>query len=222
MSCADPLTYLQPIVQVLQTHWPHNRSVHIVAHGHSVPAGYFATPMVQSFDAYPHLLHRHLKQVFPFAVINVICTAIGGEHAEQGAARFAEEVLCHRPDVLLIDYGLNDRRLGLQQAAQAWEQMIEQALERAAKIILVTPTWDCSQLPGAAAEERALLRQHAEQIRGLAARYQIGLADSFAAFEKATASEPLQNLLSWQNHPNQRGHQLVADQLAAWFSPFTL
>ncbi|MEK5235702.1 hypothetical protein NST99_08380 [Paenibacillus sp. FSL L8-0470] len=32
------------------------RTLNIVCHGHSVPSGYFATPIVDTFHAYPHLL----------------------------------------------------------------------------------------------------------------------------------------------------------------------
>lgn len=82
MSIADRSSYLSDVCKALRTHWPANRTVNIVFHGHSVPAGYFATPMVDSMNAYPHLLHAGLKQRFPFAVLNVIVTAIGGEHSE--------------------------------------------------------------------------------------------------------------------------------------------
>ncbi|MFN2284460.1 MAG: SGNH/GDSL hydrolase family protein, partial [Anaerolineae bacterium] len=77
MPIADTATYLADIVAILKAHWPDNRTVNIVCHGHSVPAGYFATPMVDALNAYPHLLYRGLKQRFPFAVINVIVTARG-------------------------------------------------------------------------------------------------------------------------------------------------
>lgn len=87
MSVADRSLYLSEICQILRTHWPDNRSVNIVCHGHSVPAGYFATPMVDTMNAYPHLLHAGLKHRFPFAVINVIVTAIGGENSKSGADR---------------------------------------------------------------------------------------------------------------------------------------
>ena len=105
MAIANPNTYLRDKIDILNQHWPDNRTINIVCHGHSVPAGYFATPMVDTFNAYPHLLHHALKKRFPFAVINVIVTAIGGEGSETGVARFAEEVLCHRPDVITIDFG---------------------------------------------------------------------------------------------------------------------
>src|SRR5690242_1699681 len=73
---ADPATYLSELTAIFKTQWPKNRAVNIVCHGHSVPAGYFKTPLVDTFNAYPHLLHRGLKDRYPFAVINVIVTAI--------------------------------------------------------------------------------------------------------------------------------------------------
>jgi hypothetical protein len=113
VGSALPATYLAPLTAAMQIQWPKNRTITIVCHGHSVPAGYFKTPAVDTFNAYPYLLHRALKERFPRAVINVIVTAIGGEHAEQGAKRFANEVLNHRPDLITIDYALNDRKIGL-------------------------------------------------------------------------------------------------------------
>ncbi|MEC8720290.1 MAG: SGNH/GDSL hydrolase family protein, partial [Verrucomicrobiota bacterium] len=103
---ADRGGYLKAVVELMETQWPSNRTLRIVSHGHSVPAGYFKTPHVDSLHAYPHLLHVGLKEAFPHAVINVIVTAIGGENAESGAKRFVSEVLSHRPDILLIDYAL--------------------------------------------------------------------------------------------------------------------
>jgi len=51
MSIADRAGYLSDIAKVLRAHWPNNRAVKIVCHGHSVPAGYFATLMVDSFKS---------------------------------------------------------------------------------------------------------------------------------------------------------------------------
>ena len=65
-------------------------------------------------NAYPHLWHAKLAEKFPHAVINVIATAIGGENSEQGAARFERDVLSLKPDLVTIDYSLNDRGLPLE------------------------------------------------------------------------------------------------------------
>ncbi|WP_394794797.1 SGNH/GDSL hydrolase family protein [Armatimonas sp.] len=193
---ADSKTYLAPLTEELTKTWPRNRIVNIVCHGHSVPVGYFKTPIVDSFHAYPHLLHK----------------AIGGEESESGAKRFTQEVLCHRPDLLLLDYGLNDRRIGLERAAAAWTQMIKAAKRRKLKLILCTPTLDTGDL--------SELRQHALQVHALAEKHETGLADSFAHWERAIADgTPREALLSQSNHPNEAGHRLVVEELLRWFAP---
>ena len=53
---AEPGTYLADVVAELQKQWPTNRIVNIVCHGHSVPAGYFRTPVLDSLNAYTHLM----------------------------------------------------------------------------------------------------------------------------------------------------------------------
>ena len=62
------------------------------------------------------------------------------------------------------------------------------------------------------------LLRHAEQVRKLADKYDIGLADSFEAFNRQVSVEDdLSKYLSHVNHPTQAGHQLVADELAKYF-----
>jgi acyl-CoA thioesterase I len=215
---ADKETYLIDVIREMLKPWPDNRAVNIVVHGHSVPAGYFATPVVNSLEAYPHLLFTGLKQRFAYAVINVIVTAIGGENSEQGAARFESEVLCHRPDVVTIDYALNDRVLGLQNAEIAWRKMIEACLSRGARVILLTPTHDVLTLRRGEPMWAEELPKHTAQVRRLAAEYGAGLADSDAAFNRYVANGgELIDLLSHINHPNRLGHKLVARELLRWF-----
>lgn len=210
------IDYLNPLLDELAKKWPDNRTVNIVCHGHSVPSGYFATPFVNTFSAYPHLLHKMIKERFPYAVTNVIVTAIGGERSVDGQARFERDVLTHRPDLLTIDYGLNDRRIGLETARSSWEKMIEKALEQGTKVILCTPTWDNHYYEQD--EQWTLLEQHAEQIRDLADRYNVGLADSFERFRR-NIDEPqdLAKYLSHVNHPTEAGHRLVAEEIAKYF-----
>lgn len=209
--------YLEQLVHDAHRTWPGNRTLTIACHGHSVPAGYFATPHVDTFAAYPHLWHVRLKERFPFAVFNVIITAIGGENAEAGAARFASDVLSLRPDLITIDYGLNDLGLGLQRARAAWESMIEAATGAGAKVILLTPTWNA--WAGRLGVERDdALTAHARLTRELAASADVGLADSYAAFERHVhAGGHLTDLLCWLNHPSRRGHELVVGELMGWF-----
>ena len=215
LAPADPKTYLADITGALEKSWPTNHLVNIVCHGHSVVAGYFKTPEVHLLQAYPALLRRDLANLFPHAVLNVIVTAIGGENAEQGAARFDRYVISLHPAVVTIDYALNDRHIGLARAEKAWRSMIEAAQTNSIKIILFTPTadlsahWDDPNDP---------LNLHAAQIRRLAAEYHTGLVDSLALFQNYVhRGGRLPDLMAQVNHPNAAGHELVAAELLKWF-----
>jgi acyl-CoA thioesterase I len=215
---AEPNQYLTELVQEMAKQWPGNRTVNIVCHGHSVPSGYFATPYVNTFDAYPHQVLVGLKERFPFAVINVIVTAIGGENSEQGAARFSEEVLCHRPDLITIDYALNDRGLGLERAQAAWREMIRKSLEKKVKVMLLTPTHDQFPLRTGDPSSAIQLDEHAVQVRALADEYDLALADSDMVFKRYLHDGGhLFDLLSHVNHPNRLGHQMVAQEILKFF-----
>jgi len=76
MPIANPKNYLVDIIAILRGDTEDKRFLNIVCHGHSVPAGYFATPIVDTLNAYPHLLLEGLKHRFPFSLVNVIVTAI--------------------------------------------------------------------------------------------------------------------------------------------------
>lgn len=219
MPLADRKTYFANLVNLLRQQYPNNRTFNIVCHGHSVPAGYFETPYVDTFNSYPHLLHRKLKERFPFAVINVIVTAIGGENSITGAERFSKDVLCHKPDLVLIDYGLNDRALKTDSVSRAWKSMINLAKENNVQIMLLTPTWDFSVLDPDQKSGK-LLKQRAELIRQIAFEEETALADSYLAFEKAVKSgTAIETLMSWSNHPSRKGHNLVVSEIVSWF-PF--
>jgi lysophospholipase L1-like esterase len=214
-ATAPSATYLETIKIEFGKKWPQNRTVNVVFHGHSVPTGYFATPVVRSLDAYPHLLLHHIKKDYPRAVVNVITTSIGGEQAEQGAKRFRREVLNHRPDVVFIDYALNDRSIGLQRAKKAWEKMIIAARRAGIPVVLMTPSPDKKV---DLTDPESILEQHSRQIRQLAADHGLGLVDSYAAFQRAVrAGATVDELMATGNHPNERGHLLIMDELMKYF-----
>jgi lysophospholipase L1-like esterase len=201
----------------MKTEWPKNRTINIVFHGHSVPAGYFKTPTVNTLGAYPFQVLQALKNTYPLAVINLINTAIGGENSISGARRFDDEVLVHRPDLLFIDYALNDRGPGLEKAKAAWEEMIQKSLAKNIKVILLTASPD-QRVP--ISDATSILDQHGEQIKALAQKYHIGFIDSYALFrDQVIQGVPLPDLMSQVNHPNERGHMLISQAILDYFKP---
>lgn len=214
---ADNKSYLLDIQAIMKTEWPKNRTINLVFHGHSVPAGYFKTPTVNTLGAYPFQVLQELKKIYPLAVINLINTAIGGENSIKGAKRFDEEVLVHRPDVLFIDYALNDRGPGLEKAKAAWEQMIQKALAKGIKVILLTASPD-QRVP--IADTVSVLDQHGEQIKKMAENYHIGFVDSYVLFRnQVNQGVPLPDLMSQVNHPNEKGHALISLAILEFFKP---
>lgn len=207
--------YLKDLKKELQIEWPKNRTINLVFHGHSVPSGYFKTPTVNTISAYPNLVLKKIKSIYPYAVVNVIITAIGGENSVRGAERFQRDVLIHKPDVLFIDYALNDRGVGLEKSHLAWSQMVKEAKEQNIKVILLTPSPDQRVDYNDPKNE---LKEHTNQIIKLASENRIGLVDSYKAFEFSYAKKKeLKKYMSQVNHPNEKGHELIANEIIKYF-----
>ncbi len=214
-SQASPADYLSDIKLELKKEWPKNRLINLVFHGHSVPAGYFKTPQVNTLGAYPYQVLTLIKEQYPYATVNIINTSIGGENAEKGASRFEQEVLAHRPDVIFIDYALNDRGIGLERAKIAWEKMIQSAKSKGIKLILLSASPDQRV---EIKDTASTLDEHGTQIRELAKTHQIGFVDSYALFRsQVQAGVAITDLMSQVNHPNEKGHALIAKELIKFF-----
>ncbi|CAG5018364.1 hypothetical protein DYBT9275_05986 [Dyadobacter sp. CECT 9275] len=207
-------SYLQNVKKELNALWPKNRTINLVFHGHSVPAGYGDRHEVNTLRSYPNLLLKVLKEKYPYAVINVIVTAIGGENAIKGAARFESDVLAHKPDVLFIDYALNDRFAPLDKTKEAWETMIRQAQAKNIKVILLTPSPDQRT---DITDPANPLDPYAEQIRLLAKQYQTGLADPYPVFKKIVKAGELKKYMASVNHPNEAGHLIITETIKPYF-----
>ncbi len=211
-------SYLEDIKKEMVKKWPKNRTINLVFHGHSVPAGY-SKEGVNTFASYPFLLLKELKSIYPDAVINVIITAIGGENSKRGEMRIKDQVLVHRPDVLFIDYALNDRGIGLQESRKYMELMIKAALEKNIKIILLTPSPD--QRVDIMKPDNEL-QLFANQIIELSQEYNIGMVDSYGLFKsEVSAGKKLVDFMSQINHPNKEGHQLIANGILKYFIPLS-
>jgi arylsulfatase A-like enzyme/lysophospholipase L1-like esterase len=207
--------YIKDVMNELRKKWPKNRNINLVFHGHSVPSGYYYDGNVRAFEAYPLMALKIVTAKFNYATVNCIRTSIGGENAEQGATRFDTTVLVHRPDILFIDYALNDRKMGLERSYAAWSSMIESALAKNIKVVLLTPTPDLTE---DITTDDTALEKFSNQIIALARKYDVALIDSYHIFKKmALQGEDLRPYMSQNNHPNEKGHQLVANEIVKLF-----
>ncbi|MDD8025937.1 MAG: hypothetical protein PHI34_05445 [Acidobacteriota bacterium] len=81
--------------------------------------------------------------------------------------------------------------------------------------LALTPTLD--QAKNILDPQTPLAAQSA-QVSELAARYGVGLVDSYGAFKDfAAAGGRLADLMSQVNHPNEKGHRIVAGEILRFF-----
>lgn len=211
---ADSSQYLQKLKQELQTEWPKSHTINVVFHGHSVPAGYWENHEVHTLESYPNLFLKALKAKYPYAVVNIIVTAIGGENAISGQARFEKDVLPHKPDLLFIDYALNDRFSPLDKVKESWARMIETAQAKGIPVILLTPSPD-QRID--IADPANPLDPYAAQIRELARQYKTGLADPYVVFQRLVKDGKLKEVMASVNHPNEVGHTVIVNRIMPYF-----
>src|SRR5690606_38090679 len=121
----------------------------------------------------------------------------------------------HRPDVLFIDYALNDRNIGLERSGAAMEKMVVAALEQGIKVVLLTPSPD---LTVDLLKHGNTLELYRDQLAALSRKYNIALVDSYQVFKLLKAEgQELKVYMAQSNHPNEKGHQLIADEIMRWF-----
>jgi hypothetical protein len=116
---------------------------------------------------------------------------------------------------LFIDYALNDRRIGLAASRKAMESMVKEGLKKKMKIILLTSTPD--QRVNILDKESDLQKLN-NQLIDLSKKYQVGLVDNYEVFQKLSSSgEKIADYMSQVNHPNEKGHQIVANGIMKYF-----
>lgn len=206
----------------------------IVAFGDSTTVGYSVS------EGYPTKLIRRLAGLgIPAAIINA---GVDGDTTSGGRKRLANDVLLHRPDLVIIQFGLNDQSIRLYETPETTESHVTpkeftenlryftRTLHAAgSRVILMTPNpmaWTDTlefhypagpYLDGPRAGNKLLLR-YAEQVRMVATEEGVELVDvlhEFDEFEKQAGRRLSELFLDDGVHPNEEGYELVAKSAAS-------
>jgi len=164
----------------------------------------------------------------------VVNSGIGGSHSgrlmdndkikvNHGLDRLTSDVLRHNPDIVIIGFGHNDAyiddnqpngksRISLDAFRSNLIYMITELQKKESKIILVTPSPIAR--PQRPSFQNSRLSKYAEVVRSLAVEYEVGLADNNKLFlEYRKNGENYTGLLTDGVHPNDDGHQMIAENL---------
>ncbi len=169
------------------------------------------------------------------STLSVYNAGVGSNTTKNARDRFARDVLAHKPRVVVIQFGLNDAavdvwkeppatesRVSLTEYEQNLRWMITTLREQQVKPVLMTtnPTRWTSKLRDlygkppyrpdeADGFDAPVLARYNEAVRRLAAELAVPLVDVHEAFTAKNADK----LLLDGMHPNDAGHQLIAELL---------
>lgn len=230
LLCIFLVTFLHtPSSQAQNTiHTENSDTLVIVAFGNSITATRKTVDQVFA-QRLPALL---AEKGVPARVINA---GIPGSHTgsisdnnlhkvRHALDRFASDVLDRKPDLVTIGFGTNDAhidsqepegssRIPLKDYQKNLTYMIRELQKRGIQIVLITPNILGTQY-GSFQNDRLL--QYVKVVRKLAKKYKTGLVDNFKVFSKypEKTGKSTDMLLLDGVHPNDKGHTIIADNLA--------
>ncbi|GAB3912034.1 hypothetical protein GCM10028803_54640 [Larkinella knui] len=139
--------------------------------------------------------------------------------------RFESDVLAVHPDLVIIGFGINDAhidsggatglsRIPLEKYRQNLSYMIESLQKEGSLVLLTVPNLLGKKYPDYQNER---LLEYVNVVRTFSRKYRTGLVDNYKAFleYQSRTGVSFDSLMLDGVHPNDRGHELIAANMAA-------
>lgn len=186
-------------------------SVTIVAFGDSITAGYAVR------RGFPSFWKEMLKRKYPDARIELINSGVSGDTTMDGLARLDWSVLSYEPDLVTINFGINDCvfGLGLEEFEMNFVEMIRRIRAGPGSEILLLSSQPLETPP----YDRMVLDYY-HAIERVAKEMEVGFLDVYGAWmERVRQGTPLAALiLPGLDHPNEAGYRIIAEELIKLFN----
>lgn len=189
-------------------------------------------PAYHTEQGYVAKLGRKLNELFPAAVVTMLNAGISGDSSAGGLARLDRDVLCFKPDLVTVNFGLNDSmsgEAGLEKYAQNMKAIFEKILASGAEAMLVTPSFMCSYVPGLVVGDKlrgiaeaathvqndGVLARYAEAARTAAKELGVPVADTYRRWEqlREMGVDTTALLSNGINHPTIEMHDLFVEEI---------
>ncbi len=189
-------------------------------------------------DVYTSQLETRLKSSpIPVRLVN---KGVGGNTTAMAMKRFKTDVLDEKPDLVIIQFGINDSmvdvwktppaqasRVSLEDYEKNLRFFVAEIRRNGGDVILMTPNplrWtpllhhNYDKPPYDPSDEKGLtsiLEKYAQAMRAIAHDLNVPLVDVYALYDtwEKTNGESCLKLLGDGMHPNTRGHTLTTDTL---------
>ncbi|RLF17314.1 MAG: hypothetical protein DRN06_04020 [Thermoprotei archaeon] len=192
----------------------------IVALGDSVTLSYGGDRSPWISHTWPAILGRILSSNLGEEV-EVVNSGVNGDTTRLALARIDRDVFQHKPDLLLVMFGLNDalnvyRRISLGEYENNLRLIVELASHRGVKVAFMTPN-PVTERFARFEEGRRLekLEEYVETVRRVAGDLRIPLIDVFKLFEE----EYYKSLIRDGVHPDYTCQGVIANYVASHLSP---
>ena len=179
------------------------------ANGESLVIGFLGGSITQGSlsstpkNCYAYLVYEWWKKSFPNAAVSFVNGGIGGTTSHYGGARAWKDVLCYRPDIVTVDFSVND------DANEFFEETYEGTLRR----LLAAPS----------APAVVVLNNVFYDTGKNAQDYHNRIADHYGiphvsikdtVYPDVESGKIVRADITPDNlHPNDKGHRLVADEI---------
>lgn len=179
------------------------------ANGESLVIGFLGGSITQGSlsstpkNCYAYLVYEWWKKSFPNAAFSFVNGGIGGTTSHYGGARAWKDVLCYRPDIVTVDFSVND------DANEFFEETYEGTLRR----LLAAPS----------APAVVVLNNVFYDTGRNAQDYHNRIADHYGiphvsikdtVYPDVESGKIVRADITPDNlHPNDKGHRLVADEI---------
>jgi len=213
---------IQMDIHGLEEHGP----ITVVALGDSVTHGAVASGEVDYETVYWNRLRRKIQALNPDVPVNVINAGIGGTTAQRSVARLDSQVLNHRPDLVIVCFGLNDVNGSLEDYLEALRTIFSRCRE-VCDVIFLTP----NMLNTYVAEDTAprhleyaaktaemqnngTFDRYVSSAAALAEEMGIPVCDCYSQWKALSGTQDTTLLLANRiNHPIREMHELFARSL---------
>lgn len=201
--------------------------INIVVLGDSVSHGMVAAGEIDYETVYWERLRKKILAVRNYTPVNVINAAIGGSSAVRAIPRLDSQVLCHKPDLIIVCFGLNDVNGELDEYIGSLKVIFSRCLESGFDTIFMTPNMLNTHFAEGTPEQYIeYAHKTAEMQCGgkmdlyigsavkLAEEMGITVCDCYAEWKKLSETEDITMLLANRiNHPTKEMHELFAQML---------
>lgn len=185
-------------------------SVTIVAFGDSITAGFAVR------RGFPSFWREMLQRKYPDARIELINSGVSGDTTIDGLARLDWSVLSYEPDLVSINFGINDcvMGLGLDEFELNLVQMVRRIRAGTGSEILLLSSQPLETPP----YDRRV-QDYYQAVQRVASEMDVGFVDVYRAWmERVRQGTPLSSLiLPGLDHPNEAGYKIIAEELMKLF-----